>query len=244
MPSSKRARPDDVISINSSTEDDFDTDGVGVPPARRVKQTRASGTRPSRPAVERAKGSAELDVPHTLDDASRTQLHVAIATTSEERVREAFAALVDSLPAVTERVFQMLVAARPVAPGEREQEELGEAGAAGSSRALSQQHQARERVVMGPRWLVCANCREEYDAGAEWQPDECSYHSELEANYDAFVDWDEDVHGEIDTRENRRSYPENFIWTCCDRDGTQPGCVSAEHEPGEGRVGRKRARRY
>ena len=58
---------------------------------------------------------------------------------------------------------------------------------------------------------------------------------ELEANYDAFVDWDEDVHGEIDTRENRRSYPENFIWTCCDRDGTQPGCVSAEHEPGEGR---------
>ncbi|KAH9902833.1 hypothetical protein C8Q73DRAFT_785467 [Cubamyces lactineus] len=235
MPSTKRARSEDVISIDSSTDDD-DSDDVVLPPVPRAKRTRASGTRPNVPA-ERAKGSAELDVPRTLDDASRTQLHVAIATTSEERVREAFAALVDSLPAVTERVFQMLVATRPVAPGEREQEGLGESGAAGSSR-----QQARERVVMVPRWLVCANCREEYDAGTERQPDECNYHSgELEANYDAFVDWDEDVHGEIDTRENRRSYPENFNWTCCDRDGTQPGCVSAEHEPGERR---KRARKY
>ncbi|KAI0661533.1 hypothetical protein C8Q70DRAFT_910343 [Cubamyces menziesii] len=213
MPSTKRVRPDDVISISSSTDDDDGSDDVGVPPTPRTKRARASGTRPNIPA-ERAKGSAELDVPHTLDDASRTQLHVAIATTSEERVREAFAALVDSLPAVTERVFQMLVATRS----------------------------ARGKVVMMTRWLVCANCREEYDAGTERQPGECSYHSgELEANYDAFVDWDEDVHGEIDTRENRRSYPENFVWTCCDRDGTQPGCVSAEHEPGEGR---KRARRF
>ena len=176
MPSTKRVRPDDVISISSSTDDDDGSDDVGVPPTPRTKRARASGTRPNIPA-ERAKGSAELDVPHTLDDASRTQLHVAIATTSEERVREAFAALVDSLPAVTERVFQMLVATRPVAPGEHAYEELGQSGAAGSSRALPQQRQARERVVMMTRGLVCANCREEYDAGTERQPGECSYHS-------------------------------------------------------------------
>jgi hypothetical protein len=54
----------------------------------------------------------------------------------------------------------------------------------------------------------------------------------LEPNYESFVDWDEDVHGTIDSVEIQQEYPENFLWTCCERDGTSYGCVhGSTHEP-------------
>lgn len=95
---------DGVISISSDT----DSDPGDVAPV-------AGPSNINRRAPLAAQDSAELDIPHALDDASRAQLHVAIATAPEERVREAFAALVDSAPAVTERVFSMLVAVPPPA---------------------------------------------------------------------------------------------------------------------------------
>lgn len=70
------------------------------------------------------------------------------------------------------------------------------------------------------------------------------FQGELELNEDEWPDWDEDVHGPMDTEENRRQFPENFTWSCCDRDGTQPGCTEGEHEPEEVQPRQKRARRY
>ncbi|KAI0768103.1 hypothetical protein BD413DRAFT_444022, partial [Trametes elegans] len=174
-----------------------------------------------------AEGSAVLDVPHALDDLSRTQLHVAIATALEQRVREAFAALVHSVPAVTEHVFGMLPAMPiRVAP-----------------RAHTPPAPPPVRVVLIPRWAICENCGEEHVMGDERDATECGYQpGYLEVNYEAFVDWDEDTHGPMDTPSNRREYPDNFTWSCCDCDGTEPDCVVGEHEPSKGRPRPKRAR--
>ncbi|EIW57355.1 uncharacterized protein TRAVEDRAFT_65224 [Trametes versicolor FP-101664 SS1] len=195
-----------------------------------------------------AQGSAELDIPHELDGASRAQLHVAIATAPEERVREAFAALIDSVPAVTERVFSMLVAVPPPAypPPQQAGEMVPPAAPPWNVYPPPVQAPPVARAaLLVPRWQICANCEEEYDAGAVRQAGECNYHTgRLEMNYDAWPDWDEDVHGEMDTTENRRLYPENFTWSCCGCDGTEVGCVEDEHEPREVQRGQKRPRRH
>ncbi|KAL1949269.1 hypothetical protein VTO73DRAFT_8150 [Trametes versicolor] len=216
-----------------------------------------------------AQGSAELDIPHELDGASRAQLHVAIATAPEERAREAFAALIDSVPAVTERVFSMLVAVPP--PAYPQPQQAGEMVPPAAPPWNVYPHPwnvipppwnampppwnvypppvqappVARAALLVPRWQICANCEEEYDAGAVRQAGECNYHTgRLEMNYDAWPDWDEDVHGEMDTAENRRLYPENFTWSCCGCDGTELGCVENEHEPREVQRGQKRPRRH
>ncbi|OSD06368.1 hypothetical protein PYCCODRAFT_1431373 [Trametes coccinea BRFM310] len=238
MPTRRRNTDVDVISLGSGSDDD--NAGPVAGPSRSAGNRRVTST----PVRRRETRSAELDVPHALDDASRTQLHVAIATAPEERVREAFAALVDALPTVTERVFQTLVAADA-------QGELQESGprrrrySAGGGASMSSPRREREMVATGPRLVACANCGKEYNASTSRQPSECKYHrGRLEVDYAAFVDWDEEVHGEMDTPQNRREFPQNFRWTCCRRDGTRAGCVGGEHEPSEGQSGRKRARRH
>jgi len=92
------------------------------------------------------------------------------------------------------------------------------------------------------RWETCEKCAEEFDIGEEREDGECVYHpGEMMPDYEeGFVDWDEACHGPIDTEENRRQYPENFIWTCCDELGIASGCVRDEHAPA--RASRKRAR--
>ncbi|EEB87969.1 hypothetical protein MPER_14459, partial [Moniliophthora perniciosa FA553] len=39
--------------------------------------------------------------------------------------------------------------------------------------------------------------------------------------------WDEDCHGPMDTEENRKEFPENFKWSCCNEDGTKNQGVAA-----------------
>lgn len=55
----------------------------------------------------------------------------------------------------------------------------------------------------------------------------------MEVDEDAFPDWDERCHGPMDTEENQRAYPENFIWACCDENGTAKGCEVGVHVPNE-----------
>lgn len=143
----------EVISISS----DSDSDDGDVPPV-----PGPSNLNRRAPAV--ARGSAGLDIPHALDDASRSQLHVAIATAPEDRVREAFAALVDSLPAITERVYAMLLALPPlpVAPWDADPALIGGVPA--------------RAAPMVPRWCICENCGEQYDAGTIREETECLYH--------------------------------------------------------------------
>ena len=57
------------------------------------------------------------------------------------------------------------------------------------------------------------------------------FSGDLEVLEESFEDWDEDCHGPMDTQANRRSYPENFKWTCCDKIALSSGCVRREHRP-------------
>jgi hypothetical protein len=51
---------------------------------------------------------------------------------------------------------------------------------------------------------------------------------------EAFEDWDERCHGRMDTKANRREYPECFLWSCCGGTLTSRGCVA--RVPGAPRV--------
>jgi hypothetical protein len=55
----------------------------------------------------------------------------------------------------------------------------------------------------------------------------------MEVDYDAdtWADHDENCHGPLDTKSNRRDYPEGFEWSCCDNSGDAPGCEETTHEP-------------
>ncbi|KII89662.1 hypothetical protein PLICRDRAFT_158759 [Plicaturopsis crispa FD-325 SS-3] len=153
-----------------------------------------------------------------MDDISRTQLHVAIATVPETRLREIVAKLVDTIPAVGNAFLKELVT-------KRAHTELR----AGCSRSPV------------PRWEICANCEEEYDMSVEREDDECCYHpGQLKVNYESFEDWDEDVHGPEDTPQNRRDFPENFNWTCCGENGMSDGCEVGEHVTGGPRPKKRR----
>ncbi|OBZ72362.1 hypothetical protein A0H81_07844 [Grifola frondosa] len=129
--------------------------------------------------------------PPRLDDTAREQLRIAIATVSGARLRAVVIALAERIPAAEHALFEELVAMK--------------------------RNKEKTTTEPVPRWEVCVNCDEEFDMGTHRVAGECRYHSgDLEADYDSFVDWDESCHGPIDTPANRRSYPENFTWNCCD----------------------------
>ncbi|KAK5651496.1 hypothetical protein OQA88_11950 [Cercophora sp. LCS_1] len=61
----------------------------------------------------------------------------------------------------------------------------------------------------------------------------CRYHNgAMEPDYDGdfWADHDEDAHGEINTKDNKKEYPEGFIFDCCERMGDKPGCRRFRHE--------------
>ncbi|CAL1716383.1 unnamed protein product [Somion occarium] len=163
-----------------------------------------------------------------LKDSECHSLLTAIQSTNEARLREVLADFVFSdnalAPAISRALFEALVTTR---------ENQGNVEAGGSN--ISQKRQ------LIARWEVCARCGVEYDAGEEHEEDECNYHSgELIVNEEEFVDWDEDCHGPMNTKQNRKDFPENFIWTCCDEDGRSDGCESGEHQAGGRKAKRKR----
>jgi hypothetical protein len=93
-------------------------------------------------------GSESEEIPEpNLDDISLTQLKNAIASVSEQRLREAVSRLVVTIPAAGHALMRELFAV---------------------------QNQTRKVVS---RWETCANCGEEYDAGEPRDEEECTYHS-------------------------------------------------------------------
>ncbi|KAI0782515.1 hypothetical protein BC629DRAFT_1594287 [Irpex lacteus] len=81
----------------------------------------------------------------------------------------------------------------------------------------------------------CWRCYEGFDVEAERVVGECHLHNgELEVNPDAYVwtDWDEynDYYGPMNTKRNRREFPEGFAWDCCGGDANSEGCEKEIHE--------------
>ena len=56
---------------------------------------------------------------------------------------------------------------------------------------------------------------------------------ELEVDWDAqeWADWDERVHGFIDTPEHKKKYPDGFTWSCCEQSADADTCYEKEHVP-------------
>ena len=163
---------------------------------------------------------AEIEI--ALSAETRIQLRTAIATISEARLRRLLSRLVETDITIEAALSKELL----TSPG-------------------------RSRNVV-PRWEICANCNEEYDTNVQsrnalaavcvFHPGESSRYNllksrpqfwkgDLEILEEAFVDWDEDCHGPMDSNRNRRDYPENFLWSCCEKDGTSDGCVQRKHRP-------------
>ncbi|KAF8220946.1 hypothetical protein L208DRAFT_726606 [Tricholoma matsutake] len=135
-----------------------------------------------------------------LDEVTRAQLHTAIDTVTEKRLREILRVLADTIPAVEMALVKELVTVE------------------------------RETRDVIPRWETCVCCDEEFEVNTQREDGECIFHpGELVVHEASFVDWDEDNHGPMDSRSNRRDCPENFRWTCCDNDGTRDGCVHGVH---------------
>ncbi|KAI0784212.1 hypothetical protein C8Q75DRAFT_780533 [Abortiporus biennis] len=188
-------------------------------------------------------GDSDLDDDHDsersvtpLDDQENQQLQVAIENTPQDRLRESLAYLALREPFVGRKLFEQLVVVREDG-GEGDREAEAEGGEADGD--------VEELGPIPPelmtRWAVCANCGEDYDTGIPRADDECIYHPGiLEVNESAFPDWDEEVHGPMDTKDNRIQYPDGFTWTCCNKDGTTDGCESDQHRPGGSRKKKRR----
>ncbi|MCJ1243335.1 hypothetical protein MMC30_000532 [Trapelia coarctata] len=81
------------------------------------------------------------------------------------------------------------------------------------------------------RYARCVNCEEEFDTTYN-EPGNCVWHEgEMEVDWDGdfWADNDEATWGPVDTEDNRKSYPEGFIWTCCDKNGEEAGCKIGRH---------------
>ncbi|KAM0815541.1 hypothetical protein AB5N19_01340 [Seiridium cardinale] len=74
---------------------------------------------------------------------------------------------------------------------------------------------------------ICTQCQEPYHESDNGGKRPCK----LECDYDSSVwgDWDTNCFGEQDCEENREEYPDGFKWSCCDKNGTHPGCTRGQH---------------
>ncbi|PMB66019.1 hypothetical protein BM221_008219 [Beauveria bassiana] len=102
---------------------------------------------------------------------------------------------------------------------------------------------------------ICVRCEKAFSIDDNEEHD-CVYHNEQASTLrvpiaDGHVDdvgdlypdeddpawYDHDVrcHGDLDTPENRKNYPEAFLWDCCDEVSTTEGCKMGRHrvEPGQ-----------
>lgn len=90
----------------------------------------------------------------TIDEAAFTQLLLAIESTPETRLRTVLAKLVESDHAVQLALFEELV----------------------TIQSERRKHKRSHSLTVVPRYVICANCDEDFDVGQEREEDECVYH--------------------------------------------------------------------
>ncbi|KAH9928666.1 uncharacterized protein B0H18DRAFT_874744 [Fomitopsis serialis] len=167
----------------------------------------------------------EVRIP-PLSAGARQQLYTAIETCPEDKLRDVLANMVADDAVSAHALFENLVAEDRLA---RPRAAQGHAGGA---------------PEMISRWATCLRCGEDFDVAEEREEDECMYHPGTPIlDEEGFPDHDEDVHGPMDTPENRESFPESFFWSCCKEDGRSHGCTEGTHVP-EMPVSKKRRTRY
>lgn len=81
-----------------------------------------------------------------VDAMTRAQLHAAISTVSEQRLRQVVADMMNKIPAVESALAKEFLTLK------------------------------RKSQVMGQRWERCAHCDEEFDVSTDRETDECIFH--------------------------------------------------------------------
>ncbi|KAH9856510.1 hypothetical protein C2E23DRAFT_881863 [Lenzites betulinus] len=188
----------DIISPSS------DIKAPAAGPSKRTAKARKGIRSPTmRQKIEAARAALvakKTYVPHALNDVSRAQLRVAIGTASEECMREVLVALADGAPTVPERVYNMLITAH--AGAQKAAPDAAEKGAARAPKRTRTEPAAKAQLQ------ECANCKMDYDAGAERLGGDADITQEIMDHNNrkstqhsrlaiAFEDWDEGVHIEI-----------------------------------------------
>ncbi|KAL0945387.1 hypothetical protein HGRIS_000881 [Hohenbuehelia grisea] len=182
--------PDSEIEIIDLTQTDSESSSSGDDEDTSVAGDISSET-----------SNQDDDDEFVLDESTRAQLHVAIASVSELRLRQVMALVVDSMPEAELLVARQLVTMRK-----------------------------RKHARPVPRFEECVNCGEEFDLQEQREEEECKFHpGSMQVDEESFADHDEACHGPMDTEQNRLDFPENFLWTCCDDDGNSEGCVQGFH---------------
>ncbi|KAJ7209775.1 hypothetical protein GGX14DRAFT_296517, partial [Mycena pura] len=87
---------------------------------------------------------------------------------------------------------------------------------------------SKEKVA---RFETCRHCRQEFDTTKN-KHDSCGWHYGPSTRNlvidEAF--WVEQ-YGPIDTKENRKEYPQSFFWDCCGLQLNSDGCLKTMHAP-------------
>ncbi|KAK3935495.1 hypothetical protein QBC46DRAFT_397399 [Diplogelasinospora grovesii] len=99
----------------------------------------------------------------------------------------------------------------------------------GQIAALNQPDSKKRKADSGIS--ICVQCQQPFDEAANHEQ-ACLHHwgnLEPDEEGDFWADHEEDHHGPIDTEENKREFPEGFIWDCCQECGTNPGCHRGPH---------------
>ncbi|KAJ4480159.1 hypothetical protein J3R30DRAFT_3288442, partial [Lentinula aciculospora] len=167
---------------------------------------------------EQSSNDSEDSIEVQINRESRSKLYLALATISETQIRSILNQLIEEVPTVEYTLTRDLLTSK-----------------------RKTDHHGHERFIE-----CCNNCHAEFDTQTKRSNTECSFHPGMlflvtkystnvlsglsKPDWTSFPDWDEDVHGPIDTERTRREYPENFLWSCCREDGTSEGCVRGAHQ--------------
>ncbi|CAN8097229.1 unnamed protein product [Discula destructiva] len=96
--------------------------------------------------------------------------------------------------------------------------------------ASSNPRKRKTTASMMPAQL-CVMCKAAFSP-CDNSPTACRCHQGqlmLDEAHEVWADWDASVSGPQASPDNEEDYPQGFIWSCCDEDGTKPGCTKAYH---------------
>ncbi|KAH8425137.1 uncharacterized protein LDX57_002886 [Aspergillus melleus] len=162
-------------------------------------------------------------------------LNHAIDSTSSDMLRSILVAVCKTDPSVRQTLADLLLVSVhqvPNVPSGIPASDYGSADEEEKQPAKSEKPGDQQQTTGSkrslPRYATCASCGKEFDV-TENTKNSCTYHPDGGyPNPDFFFDHDEDCHGPMDSDENRKEFPEAFIYECCKESGIDP-CTTGWH---------------
>ncbi|KAF8847921.1 hypothetical protein BDZ45DRAFT_698792 [Acephala macrosclerotiorum] len=180
----------------------------------------------------------------------------AIHTMDEELLRRTVLEYCESLPALREGFeTKFLVKAKDViryhADSDSEDDKESLMGSDNENADYDSQREKKPKPIalmddeLTPRYTTCENCAQKFDVTKN-DKRLCYWHTgdkEVYDDDDFWADHDEDCHGIIEDLKDDSTYDEGFRWSCCDEDGSSPGCQNTRHKASVNQVVEKASSR-